>query len=291
LDSKDFLLLVGLHENARQSYRSLGRKASLSAPAVRDRIKRLESRGIINGFWLSIAPRVFGLYDTLVFFQGDFSKKLAEKVLVSPDVAWVAVKLDRGLTVQLWTKEARPVGSMDNLEKIAGVKASSHSYSEYNDLNRLQEQKLTSIDWQIMDRLIDQPLIPFGDLVNSTSLSAKTVRKHLQELLRREVMYVLPKLGALADSGDLVFLIAINGKVSLSSIREIFREVFLMNQSNDPPTKFLLCRGTNLGDMTTKIADLYKLDGVESATVSLNKEILINTKFMHLLISKKNLPA
>jgi hypothetical protein len=138
-----------------------------------------------------------------------------------------------------------------------------------------------------MDRLIDEPLMPFGKLVLSSELSPKTVRKHLEELLQNEIFYVLPKLGALADSGDLVFQLVINGKVSLSSIRQVLGEVFLINQTQDPLTKYLLCHATDLGDVTTKTAQLNKLDGVESATVALNREILVNTSFMHALVSQK----
>ncbi|HYT01160.1 MAG TPA: AsnC family transcriptional regulator, partial [Thermoplasmata archaeon] len=39
MDAKDFRLLVALDEDARQSFQALGRKVSLSAPAVRDRIR------------------------------------------------------------------------------------------------------------------------------------------------------------------------------------------------------------------------------------------------------------
>jgi len=49
MDSKDFRLLGALYQNGRQSYQSLGRQVSLSAPAVRERMKRLESVGKLHG--------------------------------------------------------------------------------------------------------------------------------------------------------------------------------------------------------------------------------------------------
>src|SRR5436305_13104002 len=59
VDSKDFRLLVALHENARQSYRSLGQRVSLPAPAVRARLTRLEDRGILQGCWVYVHPCIF----------------------------------------------------------------------------------------------------------------------------------------------------------------------------------------------------------------------------------------
>jgi DNA-binding Lrp family transcriptional regulator len=38
---------------------------------------------------------------------------------------------------------------------------------------------LSITDLSIMDALVDDPKIPFGDLVKTTGLSPKTVRKHL----------------------------------------------------------------------------------------------------------------
>ncbi len=88
MDSKDFQLLAALYENARQSYRSLGQRVSLSAPAVRDRLERLESRGVIQGYWVSPDPSIFGREDLLVFFAGDLTREEAVKALGTRDVAW-----------------------------------------------------------------------------------------------------------------------------------------------------------------------------------------------------------
>src|SRR5205807_3581233 len=57
-DLKDFRLLVELNENARRSFQALGWRVTLSAPAVRDRIRRLEERGVVQGYWVSIDPAV-----------------------------------------------------------------------------------------------------------------------------------------------------------------------------------------------------------------------------------------
>ena len=97
MDAKDFRLLVALDENARQSYQALGRKVSLSAPAVRERLRRLEERGILHGYWVSINPAVFGREDLLVSFGGEWSRDEAIRALGGPDVAWVAWKVDGGV--------------------------------------------------------------------------------------------------------------------------------------------------------------------------------------------------
>ena len=286
LDSKDFLLLVALHENARQSYRSLGKRASLSAPATRDRLEHLKTRGIIQGFWLSMDPRIFGLYDTLIFFRSEITRKQAERAAEVTGTAWVALKLDGGMTVQLWSKEAKPLVLIGELEKAVGKTSDGAAFSESLNYQR-QNFKLSPLDWNLLDCLVEDPLMNFGRLVSITGLSPKTVRNHLEALIRDEVIYILPILGSLADSGELLFQIAINGKITLPVIREIMGDVFLINETNDPPIKYLLCKGTNLPDVTTKTAKLNRLSDVESATLALNKDQIINNKFLHSLISGK----
>ena len=50
LDVMDFRLVAALQEDARLSYRALGRQVGLSQPAVADRIRRLEEAGVITGY-------------------------------------------------------------------------------------------------------------------------------------------------------------------------------------------------------------------------------------------------
>ena len=50
LDAIDWKLLVALQENGRLSYSDLARNVGLSAPAVSDRVRRLEAAGIIRAY-------------------------------------------------------------------------------------------------------------------------------------------------------------------------------------------------------------------------------------------------
>ena len=50
LDDLDRKLLSALQDDARLSFRALGRRISLSQPAVADRVRRLEEAGILKGY-------------------------------------------------------------------------------------------------------------------------------------------------------------------------------------------------------------------------------------------------
>lgn len=50
LDDIDQSILILLQENARMSMTELGKKAGLSTPAVNERVKKLEDKGVIKGY-------------------------------------------------------------------------------------------------------------------------------------------------------------------------------------------------------------------------------------------------
>ncbi|HEX2085196.1 MAG TPA: Lrp/AsnC family transcriptional regulator [Solirubrobacteraceae bacterium] len=60
LDPTNLRLLEELQEDARTSLAELGRRVGLSAPAVADRIRRLEQEGVITGYRVEVDPRALG---------------------------------------------------------------------------------------------------------------------------------------------------------------------------------------------------------------------------------------
>jgi len=60
IDDIDLRLLAELQEDARVSNAELGRRVGLSAPAVAERIARLQESGAITGFHAAIDPRALG---------------------------------------------------------------------------------------------------------------------------------------------------------------------------------------------------------------------------------------
>lgn len=61
VDDIDRRILEVLRVNGRQTYAELGRTVGLSAPAVHDRVAKLETSGVILGYRAAIAPESLGL--------------------------------------------------------------------------------------------------------------------------------------------------------------------------------------------------------------------------------------
>lgn len=71
LDELDLQLLAALQRNARSTFAELGTLVGLKAPAVHDRVKRLEARGHIRGYAAQLDANRLGL--ELVAFVSCFT--------------------------------------------------------------------------------------------------------------------------------------------------------------------------------------------------------------------------
>jgi Lrp/AsnC family transcriptional regulator, leucine-responsive regulatory protein len=60
LDATNLRLLEELQEDARLSNAELGRRVGLSAPAVAERLARMQDDGVILGFHAAVNPRALG---------------------------------------------------------------------------------------------------------------------------------------------------------------------------------------------------------------------------------------
>jgi Lrp/AsnC family leucine-responsive transcriptional regulator len=60
MDDTDRRIVGELASDGRVSFAELGRRVSLSAPAVAERVQRLETAGVITGYRAEIDPRALG---------------------------------------------------------------------------------------------------------------------------------------------------------------------------------------------------------------------------------------
>jgi Lrp/AsnC family leucine-responsive transcriptional regulator len=61
LDAINLRLLAELHDNPRLSMSELARRVGMSAPAVTERVQRLEASGVIVGYRMEVDPAALGM--------------------------------------------------------------------------------------------------------------------------------------------------------------------------------------------------------------------------------------
>ncbi|HEY7975060.1 MAG TPA: Lrp/AsnC family transcriptional regulator [Ktedonobacterales bacterium] len=81
LDETGWKLICALQEHARSSYAELGKCVGLTAPAVAERIRRLEVAGVITGYHAAVNPAKLGLGLTAIIrfksANGAFERNMA----------------------------------------------------------------------------------------------------------------------------------------------------------------------------------------------------------------------
>ena len=60
MDDIDRQIVALLRQDARRSFQSIGMRVSLSAPAVKRRVDRLEADGVVRGYAARVDPARFG---------------------------------------------------------------------------------------------------------------------------------------------------------------------------------------------------------------------------------------
>jgi Lrp/AsnC family leucine-responsive transcriptional regulator len=118
LDSVGWEILCALQQDARMSYAEIGRRVGMSAPAVMERVRRLEEAGIITGYVARVDVTRLGLpiqAITRVRFTGERYTSIRKVAAECPEVLECHhVTGDDCLIIKL------AAASMSDLERLIG---------------------------------------------------------------------------------------------------------------------------------------------------------------------------
>lgn len=143
MDAIDHRLLDELQEDARLTFAELGRRVGLSAPAVVERVRRLEADGVITGYHAAVDPARLG----------------------RPVQAVLHMSVDR----------ARFQRSLAQIQEMQDV---LECYRTTGSSSLLMHVAVASMD--DLEALIDR-LLPFGEPVTQMVLSTPVPRRAIVE--------------------------------------------------------------------------------------------------------------
>jgi Lrp/AsnC family transcriptional regulator, leucine-responsive regulatory protein len=90
LDETDRGIIGALAADGRISFAELGRRVSLSAPAVAERVRRLEQTGVITGYRAEIDPRALGYPLTAIVRLKPAVRQLSKVAELAAEIPEVA---------------------------------------------------------------------------------------------------------------------------------------------------------------------------------------------------------
>jgi len=92
MDDVDRQLLTALRGNARATFAELARLVGLSAPAVHERVGKLEANGVITGYHAAVAPAALG--KSMSALIGIFITDSGDSEKIAADLAAIAAVED-----------------------------------------------------------------------------------------------------------------------------------------------------------------------------------------------------
>jgi Lrp/AsnC family leucine-responsive transcriptional regulator len=92
MDAVDQSILDALRANARATYAELAREVGLSAPAVHERVSKLEAASVITGYHAAVAPEALGY--PMSALVGVFLSDTADEDVVADELAALAAVED-----------------------------------------------------------------------------------------------------------------------------------------------------------------------------------------------------
>ncbi len=146
IDDIDRKIVALLREHARRSFHDIGVHVSLSAPAVKRRVDRLEARGVLRGYRAVVDPAALG-WETLAFVElhtdGRFSAdEVRAEVARHPEVS-AAYTVAGDASAILLIRAANTEHLEDLLERLRA--------------NPAVQRTRTSV---VLSTLLDRPFMP-----------------------------------------------------------------------------------------------------------------------------------
>jgi len=220
VDDRDFRIIVELYRHPFASYEAIGRVIGATGTAVKSRLDRLEKRGVIGGFYVTPAARVFGRHRHIFAFLEVETEPNLKDVLDVEDVA--NVFRGRPGMIMVNTFDPSPeAGPPARLLKLMGRPPYGAVLPDSPEEISEKDAVLSPLDWRVLDVLVDGPRVPLRELARRTGLTARTVRKRRDALVAKHLLTVSPIIDTSREPGLIVYsgYVTVKRKSDLRHVR------------------------------------------------------------------------
>jgi DNA-binding Lrp family transcriptional regulator len=216
LDIINKRILYELDKNCRISDNQLAKKVNLSRESVRNRIKKLENDGIIQGFITSINPSKFGYMFFKLYFQLVNNPKKREKfygyLKKIPGLYWFGGNDGVwDLHATLYSKNVEEFNSLKNkiytefkdliIKRDVGVLVNVRQYPKRYLIDNLKEisdpeifadnvidNTLDDLDKKILNNLARNARIGLVELSGKTKSSVDIIRNRIKKMEEKKII-------------------------------------------------------------------------------------------------------
>ena len=281
LDKLDLKIISLLSENSRISYRNISSIVDLTPNAVKIRVNKMISSGIIKEFVVRVNPSLFGYEKEFSLTIRNIDSKIKEdniidKLSLFGEILVFAKQLGGSCICILAAKKEseEKIRIIDDLMKPAIVEKTI--FADYS----VPSMKIYTSDLKIIKCLLSNPRTQIENIAKETSLSTKTITRWFEKMKKTHIVQftIMRDMSSLQLIGYIEFALIINVNKHLyrSVLETIYHEMaeyilFIPNiYRNNIIFAVLFCANIPMLDLIVTRIQTYK--GVEKI------ELFITTK-------------
>ena len=277
MDETDILLVLSLLTNSRTPYQALAERLHLSVNAVHKRLQSLREDGVVQGFTAKPSLYALGGHDVMIHGQSRaiHIPEAMRRISSNDSVYWIAVASGNYLYVGCY---ARSIGELEGVAEFvrgaAEMPEPRVGIITWGATPPAPVDPLDVLDWQIIYQLKDDSRKPLAEIAGAVNASAKTVRRHLDEMIRS--YYIDMSLRWYPDKGDDIMTVfhvrtcpgARIDQQDLSG-RYLPNLLYMMSFSNLPGEHLLVTWTRSMKELKELGARIQAEDVFESVTPSI----------------------
>ena len=295
LDNIDLQIIRLLARDSRTSYRNLASIVGITPNAMKERISKMISNGIIQKFVVRINPVIFGYEKECILILRDIDKTIKEQDILNRinllgDVFVYAKQLEGASIFVLYTRDGAQdkIGILTDLLKPAALDTIFVSH-------RPVTMGIHSSDLEIMRCLLSNPRMLVEDIAKEASLSLKTVARRLEKMRENHILEfsILTNLSSMQVVGYIEFAVVINIEISCHQniIERIYNEMqeylLIIPDSYEKEVIFAVFFCANIPTVNLILRRLESYDGVNKVEVFITTSLVYYQEWLKREIDKR----
>jgi len=214
LDAKDLKIISELDMDARQSIASIARKAGVSKETANYRIRQLQERGIIEGFYaiIDVSRIGFEIHRLVIRFQRmspEIEKEMISYLKNDKSVGWiVSLHGNWDMAMLFWARNTLEFKQVyDKLLKKYGKYIQKRALSIVTRIRNYKNNylygtddpeektigdagniRIDSVDLKILEMLSENSRMPSVEIAGRTGVAPNTVKNRISYLTRHGVI-------------------------------------------------------------------------------------------------------
>ena len=231
MDEIDLTIIKKLFDNSRLTYRELADTVEIGVSAIHKRIRKLEDDGVINAY--TARPSIIALKSLWIMIFGaskaksleDVSKELGQ----DENVEFVAIAGGKFLYISGYLKNISELQDFSSyVSKVSQI--DNPTVGIINLPYVTIPEPLTTVDYKILRILNRDARKSITDIAEDVGLSAKTVRKRLNQMIERNLAVFSIEYTPLYDNSFItVFHISLKEGTDINSTTKYLEKKYYQN--------------------------------------------------------------